>query len=62
MTTLPPALRRRFFKLTALNILANLTVPLAGLVDTGMLGLLRLNRDILIRGTLRALSLAAFTN
>ena len=32
------ALRRRFSKLTGLNILANLTVPLAGLVDTAMLG------------------------
>jgi MATE family multidrug resistance protein len=31
-------LRRRFFRLTAINILANLTIPLASLVDTGMLG------------------------
>ena len=29
---------RRFFKLTALNILANITVPLVSLVDVGMLG------------------------
>lgn len=33
-----PSLRRRFARLTALNVLANLSVPLAGLVDTGMLG------------------------
>ena len=32
------ALHRRFFRLTVLNILANITVPIAGLVDTGMLG------------------------
>ena len=32
------ALRRRFFRLTSLNLLANLTVPLTGLVDTAMLG------------------------
>ena len=31
-------LRRRFLQLAALNIAANLTVPLAGLVDTAMLG------------------------
>ncbi len=31
-------LSRRFFRLAALNILANVTVPIAGLVDTGMLG------------------------
>lgn len=31
-------LRRRFFRLTFINILTNLTVPLASLVDTGMLG------------------------
>ena len=34
----PVALRRRFLRLTGLNILANVTVPLAGLVDTAMLG------------------------
>jgi MATE family, multidrug efflux pump len=33
-----PSLQRRFFRLTALNILANIVVPLAGLVDVGMLG------------------------
>jgi len=33
-----PALRRRFFRLALLNILSNVTVPVAGLVDTGMLG------------------------
>jgi len=33
-----PSLRSRFLRLTALNVLANLSVPLAGLVDTGMLG------------------------
>ena len=33
-----PSLRRRFFRLTALNVLANVTVPLVGLVDAGMLG------------------------
>ena len=32
------ALRRRFFRLAALNLLANLSVPLTGLVDTAMLG------------------------
>ena len=32
------ALRRRFWRLTGINILANLTVPLAGLVDTALLG------------------------
>jgi len=31
-------LRRRFFRLTAINILSNLTVPMAGLVDTALLG------------------------
>jgi MATE family multidrug resistance protein len=31
-------LTRRFFRLTVLNIMANLTVPLVGLVDTVMLG------------------------
>lgn len=31
-------LRRRFLRLTAYNILANLTVPLTGLVDQAMLG------------------------
>lgn len=31
-------LYRRYFRLTALNILANVTVPLAGLVDTAILG------------------------
>ena len=31
-------LHRRFFRLTLLNILANITVPLVGLVDAGMLG------------------------
>ena len=33
-----PDLGRRFFKLAAINILSNITVPIAGLVDTGMLG------------------------
>lgn len=33
-----PSLRRRFLRLTALNALANLSVPLAGLADAGMLG------------------------
>lgn len=28
----------RFFRITALNILSNIAVPLAGLVDTAMLG------------------------
>jgi MATE family multidrug resistance protein len=32
------SLEARFFKLTALNIVANLTVPMVGLVDTAMLG------------------------
>lgn len=36
--TLRPGLGKRFGRLAALNIAANLTVPLAGLVDTGMLG------------------------
>lgn len=31
-------LRRRFLRLTLINILANVTVPLAGLVDAAMLG------------------------
>ena len=31
-------LYRRYFRLTALNVLANVTVPLAGLVDTAILG------------------------
>lgn len=31
-------LRRRFWRLTGINILSNLTVPLASLVDTAMLG------------------------
>jgi MATE family multidrug resistance protein len=34
----PAELRRRFLKLTGINILTNLTVPLAGLVDTALLG------------------------
>jgi MATE family multidrug resistance protein len=34
----PLALRRRFARLTAINILSNLTVPMAGLVDTALLG------------------------
>ncbi len=34
----PGSLRRRFGRLTALNILANLTEPLASLVDTALLG------------------------
>jgi len=38
MTAATPALGRRFTRLTVLNILANLSVPLAGLVDTAMLG------------------------
>ena len=33
-----PTLRRRFFKLALINLLASVTVPLAGLVDTAMLG------------------------
>lgn len=35
---LDPGLRRRFARLTALNVLANLSEPLVSLVDTGMLG------------------------
>jgi len=34
----PASLLRRFVRLTYLNILANVAVPLAGLVDTAMLG------------------------
>jgi len=34
----PPDLRRDFTRLTAVNILSNLTVPITGLVDTAMLG------------------------
>ncbi len=34
----PTDLRRQFTRLTAVNILSNLTVPIAGLVDTAMLG------------------------
>lgn len=34
----PDALRRRFLRLTAINIATNVTVPLVGLVDTAMLG------------------------
>lgn len=37
-TTPPPTLGRRFARLSALNILSNLVVPLASLVDTAMLG------------------------
>ena len=33
-----PDLRRRFFRLSWINILSNVTVPLVGLVDTAMLG------------------------
>lgn len=33
-----PTLLRRFWRLTALNILANVTVPLASLIDTALLG------------------------
>lgn len=33
-----PDLTRRFFRLTGLNILSNLTLPLVGLVDIAMLG------------------------
>lgn len=33
-----PSLRSRFLRLTLLNALANLSVPLAGLADAGMLG------------------------
>jgi MATE family multidrug resistance protein len=35
------SLTRRFLRLSALNALANLSVPLAGLADAGMLGHLR---------------------
>lgn len=38
MATAAPSLGRRFGRLTALNILANLTTPLASLVDTALLG------------------------
>jgi MATE family multidrug resistance protein len=38
LSTDPVSLRRRFFKLASLNIISNITVPLAGLVDTAMLG------------------------
>ncbi|MEM6731086.1 MAG: MATE family efflux transporter, partial [Myxococcota bacterium] len=31
-------MRRRFLKLSALNVASNLTVPIASLVDTAMLG------------------------
>ncbi len=34
----PPDLRREFTRLTGVNILSNLTVPITGLVDTAMLG------------------------
>jgi len=34
----PVELTRRFWRLTALNVLTNLTVPLASLVDTALLG------------------------
>lgn len=34
----PPSLRSRFLRLTALNAMANLSVPLSSLVDAGMLG------------------------
>ncbi|HUO87414.1 MAG TPA: MATE family efflux transporter [Thermoanaerobaculia bacterium] len=34
----PRSLPRRFLLLTGVNILTNLTVPLAGLVDTALLG------------------------
>ena len=33
-----PNLRHRYFRLAVLNIMAGVTVPLAGLVDTAMLG------------------------
>ena len=36
--TAPPGLSRRFARLTALNTVSNVTVPLAGLADTVMLG------------------------
>ncbi len=35
---LDPALRREFRRLALINVLSNLTVPLAGLADTAMLG------------------------
>lgn len=39
MTAVPePSLHRRFARLAALNVASNLTVPLAGLADTVMLG------------------------
>ena len=38
MTTSTTELRREFRRLTWINILSNLTVPIAGLVDTAMLG------------------------
>jgi len=38
MPAAAPSLARRFTRLTVLNVLANLSVPLAGLVDTAMLG------------------------
>lgn len=34
----PPPMRQRYLRLTLINILSNVTVPLAGLVDTAMLG------------------------
>jgi MATE family multidrug resistance protein len=34
----PSGLGRRFLRLTLLNVVANITAPLVGLVDTGMLG------------------------
>ncbi|HKI83569.1 MAG TPA: hypothetical protein VKA63_04460, partial [Candidatus Krumholzibacteria bacterium] len=34
----PPGLARRFWRLSSLNILANLMVPLTGLVDMALLG------------------------
>jgi len=34
----PASLNRRFFRLTLINILSNLTIPVAGLVDTALLG------------------------
>ena len=36
--SIPAEQRRLFFRLTFINILSNVTVPLVGLVDTGMLG------------------------
>ncbi|HSR69526.1 MAG TPA: MATE family efflux transporter [Acidobacteriota bacterium] len=38
MTAKQRSLQRRFWTLTGLNILSNITVPLVGLVDTAMLG------------------------